>query len=100
MQEAGYSGKDIGVYLLCGMPDQTAQEIRESILYVHSRGVKPILAEYSPIPGTQLWTEARCASSYPLAEEPLYHNNSLLPCASASLTTETYQELKGLTRQF
>ncbi len=100
MQEAGYSGKDIGVYLLCGMPDQTAQEIRESILYVHSRGVKPILAEYSPIPGTQLWNEARCASSYPLAEEPLYHNNSLLPCASASLTTETYQELKGLTRQF
>jgi radical SAM superfamily enzyme YgiQ (UPF0313 family) len=99
LQEAGYTGNEIGVYLLCGLPGQTAREIRESILYVHSRGARPILAEYSPIPGTLLWDDARCASSYPLAEEPLYHNNSLLPCASPSLTTETYHELKGLTRQ-
>ncbi|MCX5829178.1 MAG: radical SAM protein [Deltaproteobacteria bacterium] len=99
LQEAGYAGNEIGVYLLCGLPGQTAREIRESILYVHARGARPILAEYSPLPGTLLWDDARRASSYPLAEEPLYHNNSLLPCASPSLTTETYHELKGLTRQ-
>jgi radical SAM superfamily enzyme YgiQ (UPF0313 family) len=98
LQEAGYPGKDIGVYLLCGLPGQTAREIRESILYVHSRGARPILAEYSPIPGTLLWSDACRASSYPLAAEPLYHNNSLLPCASPSLTREIYHELKGLTR--
>ncbi|MCK9391771.1 MAG: radical SAM protein, partial [Syntrophales bacterium] len=98
LQEAGYSGNEIGVYLLCGLPGQTAREIRESILYVHARGARPILAEYSPIPGTLLWDDARRASSYPLEEEPLYHNNSLLPCASPSLTTEAYHELKGLTR--
>ncbi|HAJ26527.1 MAG TPA: hypothetical protein DCG53_04670 [Syntrophus sp. (in: bacteria)] len=99
LQEAGYAGNEIGVYLLCGLPGQTAREIRESILYVHDRGARPILAEYSPIPGTLLWDDARRASSYPLAEEPLYHNNSLLPCASPSLTTEAYHELKGLTRR-
>ena len=99
LQEAGYAGKEIGVYLLCGLPGQTAQEIRESILYVHARGARPILAEYSPIPGTSLWDDAVRTSSYPLAEEPLYHNNSLLPCASPSLTTDIYHELKRLTRQ-
>jgi radical SAM superfamily enzyme YgiQ (UPF0313 family) len=99
LQEAGYGANEIGVYLLCGLPGQRAQEIRESILYVRSRGARPILAEYSPIPGTLLWDEACRASSYPLAEEPLYHNNSLLPCASPTLTTETYHALKGLTRQ-
>jgi hypothetical protein len=99
LQEAGYGENEIGVYLLCGLPGQGAQEIRESILYVRSRGAKPILAEYSPIPGTLLWDEACRASSYPLAAEPLYHNNSLLPCASPTLTTATYQALKGLTRQ-
>ena len=99
LHEAGYRAEEIGVYLLCGLPGQTAREIRESILYVHSRGARPILAEYSPIPGTSLWDDARHASSYPLADEPLYHNNSLLPCASPSLTTEAYHELKRLTRQ-
>jgi hypothetical protein len=99
LQEAGYGTNEIGVYLLCGLPGQRAQEIQESILYVRSRGARPILAEYSPIPGTLLWDEACRASSYPLAEEPLYHNNSLLPCASPTLTTETYHALKGLTRQ-
>lgn len=99
LQEAGYEGKEIGVYLLCGLPGQTAVEIRESILYVHSQGARPILAEYSPIPGTALWDDACRASSYPLAEEPLYHNNSLLPCASPTLTTEAYHSLKRLTRQ-
>jgi len=99
LHEAGYPAKEIGVYLLCGLPGQTAREIRESILYVHSRGARPILAEYSPIPGTSLWDDACQASPYPLADEPLYHNNSLLPCASPSLTTEAYHELKRLTRQ-
>jgi hypothetical protein len=31
-------------------------------------------------------------------EEPLFHNNTLLPCRSESLTPEAYQELKRLCR--
>jgi hypothetical protein len=99
LREAGYGEDEIGVYLLCGLPGQTAEEIRESILFVHSQGARPILAEYSPIPGTFLWGEALRATSYPLDAEPLYHNNSLLPCASPSLNTDTYHDLKRLTRQ-
>ncbi len=49
--KAGYERKDIGVYLLCGLPGQGEAEIRESIEFVKECGAKPILAEFSPIPG-------------------------------------------------
>ncbi len=99
LREAGYAAGDIAVYLLCGLPDQSALEIRESILYVLSRGARPILAEYSPIPGTALWDEARRTSPYPLESEPLFHNNSLLPCAHSTLTHAACHDLKKLSRR-
>jgi radical SAM superfamily enzyme YgiQ (UPF0313 family) len=58
LKKAGYESQDIGLYLLCGLPGQSAQEVRESIRYVLSVGAKPILAEFSPIPGTVLWDQA------------------------------------------
>ena len=79
LTEAGYRPQDIGIYLLCGMPGQAAAEVRESVSYVIRCGAKPILAEYSPIPGTALWSDAVRESPDPIALEPLYQNNSLLP---------------------
>ncbi len=99
LQEAGYKPEDIAVYLLCGLPGQEAAEIRESILYVRSRGARPILAEYSPIPGTKLWDDACAVATYPLREDPIYQNNSLLPCAQPSLTPTAYHDLKQLSRR-
>ena len=49
--EAGFSGDDIGVYLLCGLPGQTPEEVAEAIRIVWQSGVRPHIAEYSPIPG-------------------------------------------------
>jgi radical SAM superfamily enzyme YgiQ (UPF0313 family) len=98
LSEAGYRPEDIGVYLLCGLPHQEAAEIRDSIDFVKSCGARPVLAEFSPIPGTPIWEEALSASPYPILEEPLFHNNTLLPCRSESLTPEAYQELKRLCR--
>ncbi len=98
LREAGYRPEDIGVYLLCGLPHQEEQEIRESIDFVKSCGARPILAEFSPIPGTPIWEEALDASPYPIADEPLFHNNTLLPCRSPNLTLEVYQALKRRCR--
>jgi radical SAM superfamily enzyme YgiQ (UPF0313 family) len=95
---AGYRPQDIGVYILCGLPGQQADEVRESILFVRSSGARPLLAEYSPIPGSGLWNDAVASSPYPIDTEPLFQNNTLLPCKSASLTYETYQTLKLMTR--
>ena len=97
LKKAGYQGREIGIYLLCGLPGQSAKEVRESILFVQSCGARPILAEYSPIPGTALWDAAVKVSPFNIAEEPLYHNNSLLPCRGENFTLEMYRSLKLLT---
>ena len=98
LRKAGYTSEDIGVYLLCGLPGQEAREVHDSIRYVQSCGARPIIAEYSPIPGTALWDSAVSHSPFDIEREPLFHNNSLLPCQSEKLTFDVYQELKLMTR--
>jgi hypothetical protein len=94
LRRAGYQSEEIGVYLLAGMPRQTADEIRKSIQFVKNCGARPYLAEYSPIPGTQLWQDAINKSEFDLSGEPLYHNNSILPCRLDGLSWEGLYELK------
>lgn len=94
LKNAGYKTRDLGIYLLCGMPGQTAREVRESIDFVKECGAKPILAEYSPIPGTEMWKEAVAASPFDIIGEPLYHNNSLLPCRNDDFSFSVYREIK------
>jgi len=98
LTSVGYRPQDIGIYILCGLPGQHADEVRDSIRFVRSLGTRPFLAEYSPIPGSNLWRDAVASSRYPIDEEPLFQNNTLLPCRSSSLDEQTYRELKALTK--
>ncbi len=78
LRSAGYTPPEIGVYLLVGLPGQTLREVHDSIETVLELGGKPLLAEFSPIPGTELWDEAVDAlKPLDIADEPLYHNNSV-----------------------
>lgn len=68
LMEAGYSRKSIYTYLLAGLPGQTFESVKNSIVDVGEVGVKISLAEFSPIPGT------------PMSEDlpdPLFTNNSV-----------------------
>ena len=98
LTKAGFQPEQIGVYLLCGLPGQDPNEVAQSIRKVLDHGARPYLAEYSPIPGTPLWSEALRCSPFDLANEPLYHNNSLLPYRSEHFGLEELQELKQLCR--
>jgi radical SAM superfamily enzyme YgiQ (UPF0313 family) len=98
LRRAGFQPGQIGVYLLCGLPGQDRAEVAESIRLVKGHGARPYLAEYSPIPGTPLWPEALRCSPFDLANEPLLHNNSILPCRSEGFGLEELQELKQLCR--
>jgi len=50
---AGYTHKDIEVYLLWGVPDQPLSSVHRAIDFVEKLGVVPRLADYSPVPGTR-----------------------------------------------
>ncbi len=78
--KAGFRPRQLGAYLLAGLPGQETAEVLRSIDAVRSAGVTPIVATYSPIPGTALWPQAVAASRYDLAAEPLCTNNSIFPC--------------------
>jgi len=80
LKSAGFTNKEVGVYILAGLPGQTVKNVRESIAFVQDHGLRPYITEYSPIPGTAFWEQAVAASPFPITEEPLFHNNSLLPC--------------------
>ena len=60
------------------------ESVTESVQYVARAGGTPYLAEYSPIPHTPLWDKAVSSSEYDLVSEPLFHNNTLLPCWNES----------------
>jgi radical SAM superfamily enzyme YgiQ (UPF0313 family) len=98
LKRAGYQHDDIGIYLLCGLPEQSAEEVIRSIRFVQSCGARPIIAEYSPIPGTELWPKAIESSPYPIGDEPLFQNNTLLPCQNDGLTYDMYRNLKLLVK--
>jgi len=80
LERAGFTGRQIGVYVLMGLPGQSVDSVRRTVEFVDSRGASPYVVEYSPIPHTPMWERARSHSSYDLSSEPLFHNNTLLPC--------------------
>ncbi len=98
LKRAGYSGEEIGVYIMAGLPDQRVGEVEESIAYVKEAGAKPILVEYSPIPHTPLFEKAKKVSQFDLENEPLFHNNSIMPCQWEGFTMTDYRKLKEKLR--
>lgn len=93
---AGFDSRQIGVYLLAGVPGQTPEEVKEAIEVVRQAGALPYLAEYSPIPGTLMWPEAARISRFDLASEPLYHNNTFFACRRPGFEYQDLQDLKRM----
>ncbi len=99
LKRAGYSGDEIGVYIMVGLPGQRVEEAEASIAFVQEVGARPILVEYSPIPHTPLFERAKQVSQFDLENEPLYQNNSILPCQWEGFTMADYRRLKeGIRR--
>lgn len=94
LKRVGYSGEEIGVYIMVGLPGQRVGEVEESIAFVKEAGARPMLVEYSPIPHTPLFEKAKKSSQFDLENEPLYHNNSILPCQWEGFTLADYKKLK------
>ncbi len=95
LREAGFRCEDIGVYLMAGLPRQPWQEVEAGIEKVLQWGAIPKIAEYSPIPHTALWEAAVRNSSYELEREPLFHNNSILPCHWEGFSREDLAGIKS-----
>ena len=98
LKEAGFPPRDIGVYILAGLPFQEKEDVIETICFVKESGARPMITEYSPIPGTRLFDDAVRASKFPIRDEPLVHNNTIVPCQWEGLTYKDMEDLKFMTR--
>jgi radical SAM superfamily enzyme YgiQ (UPF0313 family) len=98
LKKVGFAGEAIGAYLLFGLPAQDTGQLAASIRLVKACGVKPILAQYSPIPHTALWKAAVKASRYDLTSDPIFHNNSIFPCQKDPFSWAKISYLKKLTQ--
>ena len=100
LKEAGFSSEQIGAYLLVGLPGQSKAMIEDDVERVLLAGALPKLAEYSPIPGTEMWPKALKASHYPIDEEPLFQNCTLLPAAEPGVDSSFLQATRKRIREF
>jgi len=98
LKKAGFNNKEIGAYILAGLPGQSVDSVVSTIRFAARAGATPYLAEYSPIPHTPMWKKALSHSGYDLSSEPLFHNNSLFPCWD-DCKRERVPELKKLVRE-
>ena len=98
LKEAGFSKKQIGAYILMGLPGQSVESVMNTIRFVAGTGATPYLAEYSPLPHTPMWEKAVASSDYDLTSEPLFHNNTLLPYWNADERARV-PELKNLVKE-
>lgn len=94
LKEHGFTSERIGVYLLCGLPGQTVDEVDKTIEIVADIGARPYLNEYSPVPKTTLFEEHFKESKLDFKREPLYQNNSVSAWRSPIFTPEVVKKLK------
>ena len=98
LRQAGFTHREAGAYLLIGLPGQDWNAVADSIHLVKNKGVRPILAYYTPIPHTRMWARAVAASRYDLAADPLFCNNAIFPCQPENFSWEALARLKEMTR--
>jgi hypothetical protein len=91
LRGAGYGANDIGIYVLMGLPDQSAEEMEETIRFAHSLDARVYIEEYSPIPGTPDYSVSGLKADC----DPLLHNNSIFPLYNSRRYGE-FQRLKKL----
>ena len=82
----GFSPDRIGVYVLAGLPGQRRAEVERSVRTAGEQGVNVYVSEFSPVPGSPIWERCVELCELPIAEEPLYQNNTLLPMAWEGFT--------------
>jgi len=91
---AGADPANITAYQILGHPESDIQELEESMRFVHSVGIRGMLADFSPIPGTP---DGEACRRWVDMDEPLMHNKTAFPVIR--LGFEEVNRLKDLQRR-
>jgi hypothetical protein len=92
---AGAEPQNITAYQILGHPHIGIQQLEGSMRFANSLGIRGMLADFSPIPGTQDGQECR---KWVDMDEPLFHNKTAFPIIL--LGFDEANRLKDLQRRF
>jgi radical SAM superfamily enzyme YgiQ (UPF0313 family) len=94
--KAGFEAKSIDAYIIMGIPNQSLEEILQSMLFVNNLGVRISLSSYSPIPGTLDFDRAVASGRLAKDVDPLLTNKSIFPLNDNELDYDTFRSLRIL----
>jgi hypothetical protein len=91
---AGYTSRDIGVYVMGGLPGQTPEQMCTDMRFVGSLGAmaKPVFL--SPIPGTVVF-ESLVKAHPGLATDPRLHNDTFFTCSLPAWGWSAMKAMQG-----
>ena len=91
---AGAEPADITAYNILGHPNIGIQQLEDSMRFVNSLGIRGMLADFSPIPGTP---DGEFCKKWVNLDEPLLHNKTAFPVILLGL--DETNRLKELQRR-
>jgi radical SAM superfamily enzyme YgiQ (UPF0313 family) len=77
LKKHGFTKKEIGTYLMYGLPGQDLKEVKEGVRFLRNLGVRINLTEFSPIPHTTCWNELKEQGIIHDTIDPLLTNNTV-----------------------
>jgi len=90
LKKGEFSNSQIHAYLMIGLPEISAELVKQSIDFVHSLGITVHLVEFSPIPGTKAFEQL----GFDEQTDPCLHNNTIFPALNDEMKKEML-ELKA-----
>jgi radical SAM superfamily enzyme YgiQ (UPF0313 family) len=100
LKKQGFTKKDIGVYLMYGLPGQDLEEVRDGVGLLKSLDVQIHLAEFSPMPGTQAWNDLIEGGVITSDIDPLLTNNTVFSILYAGYDGRKLEALKQEVKEF
>jgi Radical SAM superfamily len=94
LKGAGIPGREIGVYLMYGLPGQGLREVKDGVRFVRGLGVRVYLTEFAPIRGTGSWNELVGRGVFDDDLDPLCTNNTVYSCLYAGYEHEEIEEMR------
>jgi hypothetical protein len=94
LTSAGAGPGSITAYQILGHPFGDIQQLEDSMRFVNSLGIRGMLADFSPIPGTP---DGEYCRKWVDMDEPLFHNKTAFPIIL--LGFDETNRLKDLQRQ-
>ncbi len=100
LKKAGFTKKEIGVYLMYGVPGHSVDKIKEGIAFLKSLNVQIKLTEFSPIKGTKMWDDLIKSGVINDEIDPLLTNNTVFPYLYANYTWGEIEKIKVDVKEY